>query len=136
MNPQRRGLLIGSAISAVICVAFAVRWWLTGSEPGWRLSKDGSAWEASRDVNGAMILPERQYLLRGTGTAAADIAWLMQGTHSGEPPRTGAAGQVAAGKWSIAFRAGIDAPRRAIVVVRVMPASAVDAQSLRLELTR
>jgi len=136
MSPQAKGMQIGGTIAVVLCGAFVVRWWLAHAQPAWTLSDDGSAWEASRDINGAAILPERRYRVTGTGSAPAEIAWRMRATDTDAPERTAAAGKVAAGEWALVIRAGSDAPRRAVVVVRVAPASAVDAQSLRLELTR
>lgn len=136
MSPQAKGMQIGGAIAVVLCGAFVVRWWLWPAQPAWTLSDDGSAWEASRDINGAAILPERRYRVTGTGSAPAEIAWRMRATDTDAPKRTAAAGKVAAGEWALVMRAGADAPRRAVVVVRVAPASAVDGQSLRLELTR
>lgn len=136
MSPQAKGMQVGGAISVALCAGFIVRWWLVPPDPAWRMSDDGAAWEASRDVNGAAILPERMYRVSGTGTATAEIAWKMRATDAESPERVGTAGTVAAGEWELVIRAGSDAPRRATVVVRVMPASAVDAQSLRLELTR
>ena len=136
MSPQAKGMQVGGAISVALCAVFLVRWWLWPVQPPWTLSADGSAWEASRDINGAAILPERRYRVTGTGSAPAEIAWRMRATDGDAPERTGAAGKVGAGEWALVIRAGVDAPRRAVVVVSVMPASAVDAQSLRLELTR
>lgn len=136
MSPQAKGLQIGGAIAVAMCAAFLVRWWMMPAESAWRLAADGSAWEASRDVNGAAILPERRYRLSGTGTDKADISWRMRPSDGEAPERDGSAGTVGAGAWDVAFIAGTDAPRRAVVIVRVAPASAVDAQSLRLTLAR
>jgi hypothetical protein len=136
MSPQAKGMQVGGAISVALCAAFLVRWWMWPMQAGWALSEDGSAWEAARDINGAAILPERRYRVTGTGTSPAEIGWRMHATDGDAPERAGAAGRVDAGEWALVMRAGVDAPRRAAIVVRVTPASAVDAQSLRLELTR
>lgn len=136
MSPQAKGMQIGGAIGVALCAAFLVRWWMTPAEATWRLAADGSAWEASRDTNGAAILPERRYRLTGTGTAAADISWRMRASDGDAPERAGTAGTVGVGAWEVVFAAGTDAPRRAVVMVRVAPASAVDAQSLKLMLAR
>ncbi len=127
---------IGGAIAVALCAAFIVRWWMVPAQPAWALTADGMSWEAVRDANGAAILPERRYRVTGTGNAAAEIAWRMRATDVESPERGGTAGSVAAGEWELVMRAGTDAPRRAVVVVRVAPASAVDGQSLRIELTR
>jgi len=136
MSPQAKGMRIGGAVAAALCAAFLVRWWMVPAQPAWALSADGASWEASRDANGAAILPERRYRVTGNGTAPAQIAWRMRATESQMPERVGAAGDVAAGKWELVIRAGDSAPRRAAVVVRVTPAGAVDAKSLKIELTR
>ena len=136
MSPQAKGMQVGGAISVALCAAFLVRWWMWPVQPAWTLAADGAAWEASRDINGAAILPERRYRVSGRGTAPAEIVWRMRATDGDAPERTGAAGKVDAGEWTLVIRAGVDAPRRAVVVVSVTPASAVDAQSLRIELTR
>ena len=136
MSPQAKGMQVGGAISVALCAAFLVRWWMLPVPPAWAVSDDGSSWEATRDANGAAILPERRYRVSGRSTAPAEIVWRMRATDGDAPERTGAAGKVGAGEWALVIRAGVDAPRRAVVVVSVMPASAVDAQSLRLELTR
>lgn len=136
MSPQAKGMQVGGAISVALCAAFLARWWLWPVQPAWTLSEDGSAWEAARDINGAAILPERRYRVTGAGTSPAEIGWRMRATDGDAPERAGAAGRVDAGEWTLVVRAGADAPRRAAIVVRVTPASAVDAQSLRLELTR
>lgn len=136
MSPQAKGMQVGGAIAVALCGGFLVRWWLVPAQPAWALSVDGSAWEASRDVNGAAVLPERRYRVTGRGTAPAEITWAMRATDVESPERRGTAGMVAAGEWEFVMRAGTEAPRRAAVVVRVAPASAVDAQSLKLELTR
>lgn len=127
---------IGGAVAVALCGAFLVRWWMVPAQPAWALSADGASWEASRDANGAAILPERRYRVTGNGNAPAQIAWKMRATDSEAPERAGAAGEVAAGQWEIVIRAGDSAPRRAAVVVRVTPADAVDATSLKIELTR
>jgi hypothetical protein len=136
MAPQAKGMQIGGAIAVALCAVFLVRWWMMPVQAGWRLSADGTAWEATRDVNGAAILPERKYRVSGTGSADAVIAWTMQGTDGGGEMRGGTAGTVHAGTWELVMRAGADAPRRATVTFRVTPPSAVDVDSLRLELTR
>lgn len=136
MTPQGKGIQIGGAIAVVLCAAFLVRWWMMPAQFGWRLSDDGGAWEASRDINGAAILPERRYRLTGSGTASADITWMMRSSEDGAAERTGPFGTVKAGEWTLVAPMGTDAPRRAVVVVRVVPAGAVDAASLRLELAR
>ena len=136
MTPHSKGMLIGGAIAVAMCAAFLVRWWIMPPHGGWRLSADGSAWEASRDIHGAAILPERKYRASGTGTAPAEMGWRMRATDTDAPERTGTAGRFAAGTWDLVFRAGADAPRRATVVVHVAPARAVDGDSLRLELAR
>lgn len=136
MSPQAKGTQIGGAISVALCAVFLVRWWMMPAEAAWRLAADGSAWEASRDINGAAILPERRYRLTGAGTAAADISWRMWPSDGDSPERDGSAGTVGAGAWDVVFVAGADAPRRAVVRVRVAPASAVDAQSLKLTLAK
>lgn len=136
MTPQGKGVQIGGAIAVALCAAFLVRWWMMPAQVAWQLSADGSAWEASRDVNGAAILPERRYRVSGRGTAGAEVTWRMRASEGDAPERTGAAGAVAAGEWTLVAPVGTDAPRRAVVVVRVAPASAVDAASLKLELAR
>jgi hypothetical protein len=136
MTSRGKGLLIGAAIAAAMCAAFLVRWLTMPPQGGWRLSADGSSWEASRDINGAAILPERKYCASGTGTAPAEMGWRIRPSDTDAPERTGTAGGVAAGQWELTFRAGAGAPRRATVVVHVTPANAVDGDSLRLELSR
>lgn len=136
MSPQAKGMQIGGAIGVALCAAFLVRWWMMPAEAAWRLADDGAAWEASRDINGAAILPERRYRLTGTGTAAANVSWRMRPSDGDSPERDGTAGTVGEGAWEITFAAGTDAPRRAAVTVRVAPARAVDAQSLKLTLAR
>jgi hypothetical protein len=136
MSPQGKGMQIGGAAAVALCAAFMVRWWMVPAQPAWALSADGSSWEASRDANGAAILPERRYRVTGNGTAPVQVGWGMRSTGSEMPERVGAAGEVAAGQWELVIRAGDGAPRRAVVVVRVTPAGAVDAKSLKIELTR
>ena len=136
MTPQAKGKPIGGAVAVALCAGFLVRWWMVPSVPAWALSADSVAWEASRDINGAALLPERNYRVSGTGTAPAEIGWRMQATDSDAPPRTGTSGKVDAGAWELTLRAGVDAPRRATVAVRVMPAGAVDVHTLRIELAR
>jgi hypothetical protein len=136
MTPQAKGLQIGSAIGVALCGVFLLRWWMMPAQGGWHLSEDGTAWEATRDVHGAAILPERRYRLSGTGSAPAEVAWTMRATDGDGDVRTASAGDVSAGEWQLVMRAGTDAPRRAIVTVRVAPSSAVDAESLTLQLTR
>ena len=136
MTPQAKGVQIGGAIAVALCAGFLVRWWMAPAAPSWCLAADGSAWEAARDINGAALLPERKYRVSGTGAAPAEIGWTMQATDSDAPPRSGTSGKVDAGAWELTLRAGVDAPRRATVAVRVMPAGAVDAQTLRIELAR
>lgn len=136
MTPQGKGVQFGGAIAVALCAAFLVRWWMMPAQVAWQLSADGSAWEASRDVNGAAILPERRYRVSGRGTAGAEVTWRMRASEGDAPENTGAAGAVAAGEWTLVAPVGTDAPRRAVVVVRVAPAGAVDAASLKLELAR
>jgi len=136
MTPQAKGMQIGGAIGIALCSAFLLRWWTMPAQAGWRLSEDGTAWEATRDVHGAAILPERKYRLTGSASAPASVVWTMRATDGDGDVRTGSAGAVSAGAWELAMRAGHDAPRRAIVTVRVAPSSAVDAESLTLELVR
>jgi hypothetical protein len=136
MTPQAKGMRIGGTIALALCGAFLVRWIVMPHERGWRLSEDGTAWEATRDTNGAAILPERKYRVSGTGSADAAIAWTMRATDGSGQTRGGPAGAVRAGEWELVMRAGTDAPRRAIVTIRVTPSSAVDADSLTLELAR
>lgn len=136
MTPQAKGMQIGGAIAVALCGAFLVRWSMMPTGAEWRLSEDGSSWEATRDINGAAILPERKYRVSGTGSADAAIAWTMRGTDGTGQARSGSAGTVRAGEWELVMRAGTDAPRRAMVTVRVTPSSAVDVNSLTLELAR
>lgn len=136
MSPRGTGIQIGGAIAVAVCAVFLVRWSMMPAQVAWQLLPDGSAWEASRDANGAAILPERRYRVSGRGTAGAEVTWRMRASEDGAPERTGTAGAVAAGEWTLVARVGTDAPRRAVVVVRVAPAGAVDATSLKLELAR
>ena len=60
----------------------------------------------------------------------------MRATDGESSERSAPAGSVSAGAWSLVMQAGSDAPRRAAVIVRVTPASAVDPQTLTLRLAR
>jgi hypothetical protein len=137
MSPQAKGMQIGGAIAVAMCAAFLVRWWMMPAGDAWALSEDGGAWEATRDSNGARLLPTRRYALHGSGTAPAQVTWSLVPTDvDNAPPRVGAAGRVEPGDWTLVFSCGTDAPRRALASVRVSPASAVRPESLRIELAR
>ena len=136
MGAQGKGMQIGGGIGVALCAAFLLRWWMLPPEPAWRRSADGTAWEATRDINGALILPERRYSLEGSGTAPVEVSWTMRATDGESSERSVTAGSVSAGAWSLVMQAGSDAPRRAAVIVRVTPASAVDPQTLTLRLAR
>lgn len=136
MSPQRKGMQIGGAISAALCAAFIMRWWMVPTESAWRLTPDGAAWEATRDVNGAVLLPERKYSVEGSCAAPAKVSWIMRATDGPVDERSGEAGSVTAGRWAIAVQAGPNSPRRAAVTIRVSPAEAIEPNTLKVQLAR
>lgn len=142
MGPQAKGMQVGGAIALAVGAVFLVRWWMRPVDPAWSPSADGLAWVATRDCNGALLLPERTYLLSGDGSAPASVSWTLRSPEEGDSERTGAAGRagdagtVQAGTWSLKMRMGTEAPRRASATVRVSPAASVRPESLRIELAR
>jgi len=127
---------LGGAIAIAIGAAFLARWWMRTPGAAWAISADGAAWEATRDCNGALLLPERQYRMSGESTAPAQFQWILRDPEGGMPDRSGVGSAVSAGQWGVDMRMGTDAPRRAEVTVRISPASAVRVESLRIELSR